>query len=160
MSYGVAFVRILHQSPIPCSNSPLSPQCTILISHNAPFCNRNVHMCAHLQNGALWDICLVHCGICGIGLLTERTIAWRECAMRSISIMMMLQHRNSFHITGPFPLAASSHYWIQQIIISNRPISQIPQFHLSYIPQCTTHNRNVYISVLSGALWDIGQMHS
>ena len=27
------------------------------ISHNAPFCDRNVHMCAHLlQNGALWDI--------------------------------------------------------------------------------------------------------
>ena len=33
-------------------------------SHNAPFCNRNVHMCTFLlQNGALWDICLMHCGI-------------------------------------------------------------------------------------------------
>ena len=41
-----------------------------LISHNAPFCNRNVHVCAFLlQNGALWDICLVHCGINEMGLL-------------------------------------------------------------------------------------------
>ena len=22
-----------------------------------------------LQNGALWDMCLMHCGICGVGLL-------------------------------------------------------------------------------------------
>ena len=34
------------------------PQCTSPISHNAPFCNRNV--CPHLlQSGALWDICVV-----------------------------------------------------------------------------------------------------
>ena len=40
------------------------PRCTNLISHNAPFCNRNVHMCAH--------VCykMVHCGIfvqCNVG---------------------------------------------------------------------------------------------
>ena len=41
------------------------PQCTNTTPHDAPFCNKNVHMCAHLlQNGALWDICLMHCGIC------------------------------------------------------------------------------------------------
>ena len=41
------------------------------IFHNAPFCNRNVHMCTFLlQNGALWDICLLHCGICKMCLLT------------------------------------------------------------------------------------------
>ena len=41
-------------------------------SHNAPFCDRNVHMCALsvlLQNDALWDIYLMHCGICEMGLL-------------------------------------------------------------------------------------------
>ena len=39
------------------------------ISHNAPFCNRNVHMCTFLlQKGALWDMGLVHCGICEMGL--------------------------------------------------------------------------------------------
>ena len=31
------------------------PQCICPISHNAPFCNRNV------QNGALWDICQILC---------------------------------------------------------------------------------------------------
>ena len=35
--------------------------CTCPISHNAPFCNRN---------GALWDICLMHCGVCEVGLLS------------------------------------------------------------------------------------------
>ena len=31
--------------------------------------------------------------------------------------------------------------------------------HLSYIPQYTIQNRNVHISVLNGALWDIEQVH-
>ena len=30
---------------------------------------------------------------------------------------------------------------------------------LSHIPQRTIHDRNVYISVLNGALWDMGQVH-
>ena len=38
-------------------------QCSSSISHNAPFCNRIVHTCA------LWNICLMHCGICEMGLL-------------------------------------------------------------------------------------------
>ena len=38
--------------------------------------------------------------------------------------------------------------------------SQITQCtHLSHIPQCTIQNRNVHISVLNGALWDIGLVH-
>ena len=46
------------------------PQCNSPISHNAPFCNRNVHVCTFLlQNGALWDIHLMHHGICKIGPL-------------------------------------------------------------------------------------------
>ena len=31
--------------------------------------------------------------------------------------------------------------------------------HLSHIPQCTIQNRNVHISVLNGALWDMKQEH-
>ena len=31
--------------------------------------------------------------------------------------------------------------------------------HLSHIPQFTIQNRNVHISVLNGALWDMGQVH-
>ena len=93
------------------------PQCTSPISHNAPFCNRNVHIsitrwcnmhfsvakrcivgngtgalwdfwgyyiswwlpqwvhnhvCTFLlQNGGLWDVGLVHCGICEVNLLGQ-----------------------------------------------------------------------------------------
>ena len=46
------------------------PQCTSLISHNAPFCNRNVHVCTLLlQNGVLCDICVMHRRIFEMGLL-------------------------------------------------------------------------------------------
>ena len=31
--------------------------------------------------------------------------------------------------------------------------------HLFYIPQCIIQNRNVHISVLNGALWDMEQVH-
>ena len=31
--------------------------------------------------------------------------------------------------------------------------------HLFHNPQCTIQNRNVHISVLSGALWDMEQEH-
>ena len=56
------------------ANRPVAqiPQCTSSITHNAQFCNRNmhIHVCTFLlQNGASWDICLMHCGICEIGLL-------------------------------------------------------------------------------------------
>ena len=34
-----------------------------------------------------------------------------------------------------------------------------PTVSLFYVPQCTIQNRNVHISVLNGALWDMGQMH-
>ena len=48
------------------------PQCTRSISHNEPICNRNIYLRALLlQNGALWDIFLLNCGICEIGLLTD-----------------------------------------------------------------------------------------
>ena len=34
-----------------------------------------------------------------------------------------------------------------------------PTIHLSRIPKCTTQNRNVHISVLNGALWDMAYVH-
>ena len=34
------------------------------------------------------------------------------------------------------------------------------KMHLFDIPQCSIENWNVHISVLNGALWDIGQVHS
>ena len=54
------------------------PPCIRQISHNAPFCNRNVHTCTFLlQIGALWDVGLVHCGICPKSLFTMNT----QCAI-------------------------------------------------------------------------------
>ena len=32
--------------------------------------------------------------------------------------------------------------------------------HLFHIPQCSIQNRNVHISVLNEALWDMEQVHS
>ena len=32
--------------------------------------------------------------------------------------------------------------------------------HLFHIPECSTQNRNVHISVLNGAFWDMEQVHS
>ena len=33
-----------------------------------------------------------------------------------------------------------------------------PTPHMSHIPQYTIQNRNVYISVLNGVLWDMGHV--
>ena len=35
-----------------------------------------------------------------------------------------------------------------------------PRMHLFHIPQCSTQNRNVHISVLNGAWWNMEQVHS
>ena len=44
------------------------PQCFGQISHIAWFCNINMHRCTCLlQNGALWDMGLMHYGICATG---------------------------------------------------------------------------------------------
>ena len=40
------------------------------MSHNAPFGNRNA-CTSLLRNCALWDICLMHSGICDMGLLDQ-----------------------------------------------------------------------------------------
>ena len=46
-------------------NRPISqvPQCTWQISHNATFCNRNVHTCAHfcykMVHCGIWDWCII-----------------------------------------------------------------------------------------------------
>ena len=32
--------------------------------------------------------------------------------------------------------------------------------HLFHIPQCSIQNRNVHISVLTGALWNVEQVHA
>ena len=51
------------------SNKPILqiPQFIRQLSHNAPFCNRHLHISLK-KNGATWNICLVHCGRCEMGL--------------------------------------------------------------------------------------------
>ena len=48
------------------------------MSHNAPFRNRNVYICAYffLLKYALLDIWLLHCVICEVGLLENTTLFW------------------------------------------------------------------------------------
>ena len=59
-----------HTDALPgCASNDLSHK-----SHNAPVTYPLMHhfvteMCTLLQNGALWDICLMHCGICEMNLL-------------------------------------------------------------------------------------------
>ena len=47
-------------------------------------------------------------------------------------------------------------------VSANAELSQFtnPRMHLLHIPQCSIQNRNVHISVLNGALWDMEQVHS
>ena len=61
-----------------CRSISWIPQYIRQISHNAPLCNRNVHISVHmctflLQSGALWDMGLVHCGICEMDLFWYQT---------------------------------------------------------------------------------------
>ena len=62
------------------------PQCTSPKSHNAPFCNINVNICAHF----CYKWCIVGylpdaCGICEMGLLE---MGFRHSAMQFISSMI------------------------------------------------------------------------
>ena len=49
----------------PYNNRPIwqIPQCISLVSHSAPFCERNVHTCAHFSykmvHCGIWDRCIV-----------------------------------------------------------------------------------------------------
>ena len=59
-------------------NRPVAqiPQCTNPISHNVPLCNRNVHVCTFLlQNGALWDSCLMFCGNCEMAPMADGRVS-------------------------------------------------------------------------------------
>ena len=78
--YSVVMISYSASTTVPKCYWPISQisQCTGPISHNVPFCNRNVHVCTFLlQNSALWDICQMHCGIYEIGLISNELILQR-----------------------------------------------------------------------------------
>ena len=71
-------------------NRPISqmPQCIRQISHNAPFCNRNVHTCAHFCYKML------HCGIwhrCILGF-----VRWVYCSNRSIFLHVLINFKVNY----------------------------------------------------------------
>ena len=53
------------------------PQCPSPMSHNPPFCNKNV-LTLLLQSGALWDIWLIHNGICEMGRFSASWVLWEH----------------------------------------------------------------------------------
>ena len=68
-------------------------------SHNAPVPYPTVHhfvteMCTFLlQNGTLWDICLMHCGICEMGLLQTMCNTWGS-AVRQTKLIQVQSNIN------------------------------------------------------------------
>ena len=79
------------------------PQCTSPISHNAPFCNRNVGPFL-LHNDVLWDICLMLCGICVLGLLQVSLKLWSWDGVGKLcKCMTLLQQWYHYHsVWTPF----------------------------------------------------------
>ena len=89
---------------------PQIPQCKKQMSHNATLCNRNVHMCTLLlQNGASWDIGLMHCGICATGLLQ------RKCSKYHTSFI------NTVLGNGWSPVPCQASTWNNADLLSIKP---------------------------------------
>ena len=102
-----------YRHPINRSDAQI-PQCTSFMSHNAPFCNRNVHTCAHFcyktVHCGMWgesyqmlpcsvDV-LMHCGICGMGR-TGRQLVMTSGSWRSTYLLLF-----SYAPDGPAPSGA------------------------------------------------------
>ena len=69
------------------------------MSHNAPFCNWNVHTCAHYCN-KVWDMGLVHNDICA-------------------TFMMTSSNGNIFRVTGHLYGEFAGDLWIPRTKASN-----------------------------------------
>ena len=74
---GAYLLRSIPENELGCTNPKMHqwyiPQCTSPISHNAPLCNKCAHVLTFLlQTAAMWDICLMHYGICELGLLDPK----------------------------------------------------------------------------------------
>ena len=82
---------------------PQIPQCTSPISHNAPYCSRNVHMCAHFCYS------MVHCAIfvlCSVGY-----IRWVYCCCDLSNELIVVIHIDVFSLDETIsPSSISSLY--------------------------------------------------
>ena len=88
------------------------PQCTSPIWYPTMhhFVTEMSHVCTFLlQNGALWDICLMHCGICEMGQFDIMTICSVTCDNK-VGIMMT-QISVYVHDSAMFCFVMCSYYW-------------------------------------------------
>ena len=86
------------------------------ISHNAPFCNRNVHTCTFLvfliQNCALWDMGMVCCWICATRLIVRRHMKRHQMETFSALLAICIYLNTQFFFSFFFFL-----YWYTYICI-------------------------------------------
>ena len=98
------------------------PQCTNPISHNAPLCNKNVHICAHFCYK------MVHCGIfvqCIVGFV--RWVSWV-----ALLIMVLSNEHCSYTSTAATCPAGHSH---SHSLVTHR----ITMAHHSYNTQLSSY---------------------
>ena len=102
-------VSTTHARNTASTNRPVSqiPQCIRPIAYNAPFCNRNVHACAHFCYKAMhFGNGLMHCGICEKGLLASANQILHRALLMLVfgpSLKKTLVHRSRtscLHIIG------------------------------------------------------------
>ena len=77
-----------------------------------------------LQNGTLWDICLMHCGICEMGLLTcqapklaefhDQTVLWLIRRWGKWLLFLIYNFSKTFFVTdiASFPWEIHLHCWL------------------------------------------------
>ena len=69
------------------------PKCVSPTSHNAPVCNKNVHMCTFLlRNGAFLDMCPVHHGICEMDLFQATLQGLSNISFNLVKDMVPIGH--------------------------------------------------------------------
>ena len=117
------------------------PECTCSIFHNAPF------------RTEMWTF-----------LFWRNIVGYRKCAFWICEFVQLLIHAMISAVLNLLkrPLAPTpsvkAHATVELYFCSVYPTN--PRMHLFHIPQCSIQNRNVHISVLNGALWDMEQVHS
>ena len=118
------------------------PECTSSTYHNAPF---KTEMCTFL----FW---MEHCGIWNRRILGfvklvywVPIIQWYYCS----ALVVKLWHSLVQHFA---PLFSCNSYALTSL--------KNPRMRLFHTPQRSIQNRNMHISVLNGALWDMEHTHS
>ena len=113
------------------------PQCTSPISHNAPFCNRNVHMCAHFCYK------MMHYGI--MGYLSNALWDLRDGSIHFSNNPLVTHHK--FHLKIIFLIyffsGASEFIFIDSLIVVNTTFKdmhiKLSTLNAFYVPCFVKH---------------------